>query len=173
MPPNIEEQHNTDLNSPSPSPIEYENDTINVSPSYESTNHDSQPDQSQSNDGKKPQHARSTFLDRLEQMPVLRAIPWRKDQELPAKLSSDSERVQKRGGALLATRGDIVAEACTQCVAGRGRFAHCIALGNWFQGACASCVFTSRGIKCGLRAQKGMWRNHFQGKKRLTIEQGR
>lgn len=154
MPPNIKEAHNADADSPFP--IEYE-DTINVSSNSHPSHDSPQDSQSLTKDGKEPQHAGPTFLSRLSQLPIQRSLPWRDGQELPPERSSDSERVQQRGACLLATRGSVAVEACTQCAAGRGRFTHCITLGNWFQGACASCVFTSRGNRCGLRVQKGMW----------------
>jgi len=42
---------------------------------------------------------------------------------------------------------------CEHCAAGYGRFSVCITLEHWFQGACSSCIFTSKGNKCSLRFQ--------------------
>jgi hypothetical protein len=42
---------------------------------------------------------------------------------------------------------------CSHCSAGFGRFSQCITLENWFQGACSTCIFTSKGNKCSLRFQ--------------------
>lgn len=91
------------------------------------------------------------FSEKLRTLPVVRPIPWRPGQELPPEKSSDSPRVQQRGAVLLATRGQIADPPCTHCAGGYGRFSECIALGNWFQGACSGCVFTSKGNKCSLR----------------------
>lgn len=91
------------------------------------------------------------FSEKLRTLPVVRPIPWRSGQELPPEKSSDSPRVQQRGAVLLATRGQIADPPCTHCAGGYGRFSECIALGNWFQGACSGCVFTSKGNKCSLR----------------------
>lgn len=94
-----------------------------------------------------------TFLDRISVLPEMREIPWRDGQALPVKRSSESSRVQQRGACLVATRGRVVQKPCTHCESGYGRFSHCIVLDEWFQGACATCIFTSKGNKCSLRVQ--------------------
>jgi hypothetical protein len=100
-----------------------------------------------------PTTAHVSFLDRLRTVPEVRPIPWRPGQELPAERSIDSPRMQQRGAIMLATRGHISEKPCTHCEAGYGRFSVCITLGNWFQGACSSCTFTSKGNRCSLRHQ--------------------
>ena len=42
---------------------------------------------------------------------------------------------------------------CEHCAAGLGRFTSCITLEHWFQGACSTCIFTSKGNKCSLRVE--------------------
>ncbi|KAG9238851.1 hypothetical protein BJ875DRAFT_479910 [Amylocarpus encephaloides] len=93
------------------------------------------------------------FLDRLRQLPEIRAIPWREGQELPREKAIDSPRVQQRGAILLSTRGNAVAAPCSHCAGGFGRFSQCVTLDAWFQGACSTCIFTSKGNKCSLRCQ--------------------
>jgi hypothetical protein len=93
------------------------------------------------------------FLDRLRALPVVREIPWRPGQELPPERSIDSPRVQQRGAILLSTRGAIAPNPCEHCASGYGRFSICVISGNWFQGACSGCIFTSKGNKCSLRFQ--------------------
>ncbi|TGO46818.1 hypothetical protein BCON_0306g00090 [Botryotinia convoluta] len=92
-----------------------------------------------------------TFLDRIKVLPEMRDLPWREDQELPPERSTESQRVQQRGACMVATRGRIMANPCSHCKQGYGRFSHCIVLEEWFQGACATCIFTSKGNKCSLR----------------------
>ncbi|KAG0649516.1 hypothetical protein D0Z07_4336 [Hyphodiscus hymeniophilus] len=148
MPPNIEEQqHDYEPNPAFPNEHEDENN--------QSTNFDSPNDSQSRSQTREPGQAGPTFLSRLSQLPIQRPLPWRTGQDLPPERSSESDRVQQRGASLLAARGTIATEPCTQCAAGRGRFSHCITLGNWFQGACSSCVFTSRGNRCSLRLQRG------------------
>src|SRR6187402_1592968 len=93
------------------------------------------------------------FLDRLRALPEKRAVPWRPGQELPPERSINSPRVQQRGAILLSTRGAVTETPCSHCAAGYGRFSVCITLEQWFQGACSSCIFTSKGNKCSLRFQ--------------------
>ncbi|CAG8973362.1 hypothetical protein HYALB_00000125 [Hymenoscyphus albidus] len=93
------------------------------------------------------------FLERLRALPEVRSIPWRPGQELPREKAIDSPRVQQRGAILLSTRGNVVESACSHCAGGFGRFAQCITLDPWFQGACSTCIFTSKGNKCSLRFQ--------------------
>ncbi|KAG4028893.1 hypothetical protein MFRU_018g00050 [Monilinia fructicola] len=92
-----------------------------------------------------------TFLDRIRVLPEMRDLPWRAGQSLPPEKSTDSQRVQQRGACMVATRGRIMPKPCTHCQSGFGRFSHCIVLEEWFQGACATCIFTSKGNKCSLR----------------------
>ncbi|APA05374.1 hypothetical protein sscle_01g001440 [Sclerotinia sclerotiorum 1980 UF-70] len=94
-----------------------------------------------------------TFLDRIKVLPEMRDLPWRDGQALPPEKSTESQRVQQRGACMVATRGRIMAKPCTHCEQGYGRFSHCIVLEEWFQGACATCIFTSKGNKCSLRIQ--------------------
>ncbi|CAD6449431.1 e8e68739-87ce-4a9f-adb7-2e91cf163cd9 [Sclerotinia trifoliorum] len=94
-----------------------------------------------------------TFLDRIKVLPEMRDLPWREGQTLPPEKSTESQRVQQRGACMVATRGRIMAKPCTHCEQGYGRFSHCIVLDEWFQGACATCIFTSKGNKCSLRIQ--------------------
>ena len=146
MPPNIPSQRATSPPN-SPFPIEHESPHRRTSHGSPSRSHTQSAEERTTG---------PTFLSRLSHLPTQRPLPWRLGQELPPERSLDSERVQQRGASLLATRGDVAGEPCSQCVAGQGRFTHCIALGNWFQGACASCVFTSRGNRCSLRLLRGM-----------------
>jgi hypothetical protein len=95
-----------------------------------------------------------TFLDRISLLPEIRPMPWRRDQELPPEKSTQSPRVQQRGACMVATRGRIMSPPCAHCAQGFGRFSACIVLDNWFQGACATCMFTSKGNRCSLRIQK-------------------
>merc|ERR1712093_862727 len=105
----------------------------------------------------KPNTANSNyipFLERLKRVPEVRpSIPWRPGQELPPEKAVDSPRVQQRGAVLLSTRGAIMPNPCEHCAGGYGRFSVCVTLRHWFQGACSSCVFTSKGNKCSLRTQ--------------------
>ncbi|KAH8784232.1 hypothetical protein F5882DRAFT_439451 [Hyaloscypha sp. PMI_1271] len=84
------------------------------------------------------------FLDRLQALPEVREIPWRRGQDLPPDKSIDSPRVQQRGAILLSTRGAVAPIPCEHCAAGYGRFSSCITLDQWFQGACSGCIFTSK-----------------------------
>ena len=93
------------------------------------------------------------FLERLRALPEIRPIPWRTGQELPPEKAINSSRVQQRGAILLSTRGKVMQMPCSHCSAGYGRFSQCITLDNWFQGACSTCIFTSKGNKCSLRFQ--------------------
>lgn len=109
-----------------------------------------------SNDPQSPENAPTRagyvpFLDRLRALPEVRSIPWRPGQELPPEKSVDSPRVQQRGAILLSTRGAVTDTQCDHCAAGYGRFSVCVTLESWFQGACSSCIFTSKGNKCSLR----------------------
>ncbi|KAL2061105.1 hypothetical protein VTL71DRAFT_9157 [Oculimacula yallundae] len=102
----------------------------------------------------KPHSNYTSFLDRLKLVPEVRSsIPWRPGQELPPEKALDSTRVQQRGATLLSTRGNVMATPCELCAGGYGRFVVCVTLKNWFQGACSSCIFTSKGNKCSLRTQ--------------------
>ncbi|KAF4635050.1 hypothetical protein G7Y89_g3046 [Cudoniella acicularis] len=102
----------------------------------------------------KPQPTNIPFLDRLRALPEVRSsIPWRPGQELGPEKAIDSPRVQQRGAILLIQRGKVADAPCTHCASGYGRFSQCITLEPWFQGACATCVFTSKGNKCSLRFQ--------------------
>lgn len=92
-----------------------------------------------------------TFLDRIKVLPEMRDIPWREGQTLPPERSTESQRVQQRGACMVATRGRVMTKPCTHCESGYGRFSQCIVLEEWFQGACATCIFTSKGNKCSLR----------------------
>lgn len=93
-------------------------------------------------------------IEGIAALPIVRAsIPWRPGQELPPEKSVDSQRVQQRGAALLSLRGNVAQTPCVQCAAGNGRFSQCIVLQPWFQGACCSCMFTSKGNKCSFRHQ--------------------
>ncbi|RDL35728.1 uncharacterized protein BP5553_06340 [Venustampulla echinocandica] len=92
-----------------------------------------------------------SHIERLRALPEVRPIPWRAGQELLPEKAIDSPRVQQRGAILLSTRGNVVGTPCTHCAAGFGRFSQCITLEPWFQGACSTCIFTSKGNKCSLR----------------------
>ncbi|CZT43646.1 uncharacterized protein RSE6_03712 [Rhynchosporium secalis] len=107
-----------------------------------------------SSSSSKPHSNYVSFLDKLKLLPEVRiSIPWRPGQELPPEKAGDSTRVQQRGAILLSTRGTAMADPCALCAGGYGRFAVCVTLENWFQGACSSCIFTSKGNKCSLRTQ--------------------
>ncbi|KAF8857947.1 hypothetical protein BDZ45DRAFT_726411 [Acephala macrosclerotiorum] len=93
------------------------------------------------------------FLERLRRLPPVREIPWRPGQELPPEKAEESPRVQQRGAILLSTRGKVMELKCEHCTRGYGRFSLCVTLDPWFQGACSSCIFTSKGNKCSLRFQ--------------------
>lgn len=153
MPPVIEDDGHDGVPN-SPFPIEYEDSiddsTINHEPTNNASPNDSQPTSTQ------PMDAAPTFLARLSQLPMRRSLPWREGHELPPERSTQSSRVQQRGACLLATRGDVNVKPCDHCLSGHGRFAHCITLGNWFQGACSSCIFTSKGNRCSFRVARGM-----------------
>jgi len=94
-------------------------------------------------------------LDPLRALPEIRAIPWYEGKELPTDKSTESSRVQTRGACLLASRGRVVDPPCNHCQNGIGRFSQCIALDDWFHGACATCQFATRGNLCSLRKDKG------------------
>jgi hypothetical protein len=97
-------------------------------------------------------------LDPLRALPELRLIPWYQGKELPLHKSTESTRVQTRGASLLASRGEVRDPPCTHCATGVGRFSQCIALDNWFHGACATCQFATRGNLCSLRQNKKVGR---------------
>ncbi|PVH82697.1 hypothetical protein DL98DRAFT_513790 [Cadophora sp. DSE1049] len=102
----------------------------------------------------KPNSNYVPFLERLKTLPEVRpSIPWRPGQELPPEKAVDSPRVQQRGAVLLSTRGAVMPNPCEHCAGGYGRFSVCVTLRHWFQGACSSCIFTSKGNKCSLRTQ--------------------
>lgn len=96
----------------------------------------------------------STLLDRLQKLEQVRPIPWRAGQELPPDKSTHSSRVQQRGATLLSTRGVVSNPPCQSCASGNGRFSVCVTADNWFRGACASCLFTSKGNRCSLRRER-------------------
>jgi hypothetical protein len=96
---------------------------------------------------------RIPFLDRLRQLPEKRTLPWQVGKDLPPDKSTNSPRVQQRGACLLATRGDVAEVPCDHCARGNGRFTACITLYPWFQGACSTCIFTSKANRCSLRVQ--------------------
>jgi hypothetical protein len=153
MPPSVQNDNHY-VDHESLDPIEYEEigeQSFNDQPTNNAPPHDSQSSTNQ------PKDAAPTFLGRLSQLPMQRSLPWREGQELPPERSTGSPRVQQRGACLLATRGNINDRPCDLCAAGLGRFTHCITLGNWFQGACSSCIFTSKGNRCSARLQRGMW----------------
>jgi hypothetical protein len=95
----------------------------------------------------------NALLNRLEELPKLRSIPWRPGLELPREQCIDSARMQKRVATLLVMRGKIADTPCSLCVAGRGRFSLCVRLDPWFVGACASCSFMSRAKDCSFREE--------------------
>lgn len=166
MPTNIEDDN---LDNESLDPIEYEEHG-------ETSFNDQQKNNTSPNDSQtsinQPKNASPTFLARLSQLPIQRSLPWREGQELPPERSTASSRVQQRGACLLATRGIINDNSCNHCKAGRGRFTDCIVLGNWFQGACANCVFTSKGNRCSSRLERGMYLFNGKGRIKLTASQG-
>lgn len=90
-------------------------------------------------------------LDKLRALPKVREIPFYEGKELPADRSTESTRVQTRGACLLASRGEVQTPPCTHCASGVGRFSQCIALDDWFHGACATCQLATRGNLCSLR----------------------
>jgi hypothetical protein len=93
-------------------------------------------------------------LDPLRALPEVRPIPWYEGKELPTEKSTESTRVQTRGACLLASRGRVVDPPCNHCQSGVGRFSQCIALDDWFHGACATCQLATRGNLCSLRKDK-------------------
>jgi len=147
MPPAVEQN---DIGSQDLS-HEYKLDDPNSEASQQSPATRDAHDQAQSSP--RPGSVHIPFLDRLRALPEVRSIPWRPGQELPPERSIDSPRVQQRGAILLSTRGRRAEKPCEHCAAGYGRFSVCITLEHWFQGACSSCIFTSKGNKCSLRFQ--------------------
>ncbi|RDW92001.1 hypothetical protein BP5796_01395 [Coleophoma crateriformis] len=97
----------------------------------------------------KPQS--STYFHALEALPTQRAIPWRKGKELPPEKALKSARVQVRSGCILSIKGQPIEPKCDHCAQSSSRLTHCIALPNWFHGACAACVMRARGSQCTLR----------------------
>lgn len=97
-------------------------------------------------------------LDPLRALPARRPMPWYHGKELPPHKSTESRRVQTRGASLLASRGKVREPPCTHCATGVGRFSACIALDEWFHGACATCQFATRGNLCSLRQSKEVGR---------------
>lgn len=93
-------------------------------------------------------------LDPLRALPEIRPIPWYAGKELPIDKSTESTRVQTRGACLLASRGQVQNQPCNHCQSGVGRFSLCIALDDWFHGACATCQLATRGNLCSLRTNK-------------------
>lgn len=95
-------------------------------------------------------------LEGLRALPPVREIPFYEGKELPLEKTINSPRVQTRGASLLATRGNVRNPPCTHCATGLGRFSQCIALDDWFHGACATCQLGTRGNHCSLRKQESM-----------------
>lgn len=93
----------------------------------------------------------STYFHALEAMPTVRAIPWREGKDLAPEKGLESARVQVRTGCILAIKGQVIEAKCDHCAQPQSRFTHCIALPNWFRGACAACVMRARGSQCTLR----------------------
>ena len=155
MPPSVQDKATTTMSTTSLSiqsnMKRLTNSPFNDQPTNNAALHDSLSSTNQ------PKDAAPTFLGRLSQLPMQRPLPWREGQELPPERSTGSPRVQQRGACLLATRGNVNDRPCDLCAAGLGRFTRCITLGNWFQGACSSCIFTSKGNRCSSRLQRGMW----------------
>ncbi|KAF4630610.1 hypothetical protein G7Y89_g7534 [Cudoniella acicularis] len=92
-------------------------------------------------------------LSGLRALPEVRPIPWATGKELPPDKSTESPRTQTRGAFLLSTRGIVRNPPCTHCATGAGRFALCISLEAWFQGACSTCQMATRGNLCSLRVE--------------------
>jgi len=105
-----------------------------------------------------PQRRRSTRakpsgdqLDDLRTLPEIRSIPWKAGQELSPEQSIEAQRVQTKGACLLATRGQVRDPPCSHCSKDLGRFTLCIALDDWFNGACATCQLATRANQCEFR----------------------
>ncbi|RDW79607.1 hypothetical protein BP6252_04245 [Coleophoma cylindrospora] len=94
----------------------------------------------------------STYFHALEALPTQRAIPWKKGKEMPPEKSLMSARVQVRTGCILSIKGQPVEPKCDHCaLSSSSKLTQCIALPNWFHGACAACVMRARGAQCTLR----------------------
>ena len=99
----------------------------------------------------------TTMEDRLAAMPELRPLPWRSGVEEGADVETggESRRKQIRFGCLLATRGEVQEPGCNSCINGRGKFSICIALDDYFKGACASCQLSGRPNRCSIKKGDG------------------
>ena len=90
-------------------------------------------------------------LDDLRALPEIRPIPWRTGKELSHEQSVEAQRVQTRGACLLVTRGQVRDPPCSHCSKDVGRFSLCVALDDWFNGACATCYLVARPNQCEFR----------------------
>ena len=116
---------------------------------------DTTPDNRHDHDSHESNHdfRRTTFLNRLKELPEKRAPPWQLGKVLPPVKCTDSPRGQQRNACILETRGDVAETPCEHCERGNGRFSTCIMLYPWLQGACSTCIFTSKANRCSLRIQ--------------------
>lgn len=94
----------------------------------------------------------ATSLEALRSLPEKRSLPWRVGHELVNE--SEIKRPQQKGALLLATRGVVQPKKCLSCEIGNGRFEVCVTLEGYFGGACASCVFPSKGSGCSFRKER-------------------
>ncbi|KAI9047235.1 hypothetical protein LZ554_008689 [Drepanopeziza brunnea f. sp. 'monogermtubi'] len=151
MPPTIDESIEYEQDdSPRELPTKFPSDLD--SPSPQQTLNNTPPARA----GHTHQHrvAVGTQLSYLTSLPIVRQIPWKDGQALQGIKSFDDERPHIRGAVLLSMRGEIAQKECEKCARGSGRFKHCIYLDDIFQGACATCYYSSRGAYCTLRLEK-------------------
>lgn len=94
----------------------------------------------------------ASSLEALKNLPEKRELPWRPGQELPDEY--EFKRPQQKGAVFLAARGEVQSRPCRVCQNENGRFTLCVALDQYFGGACASCVFPSKGSQCSLRRDR-------------------
>jgi len=94
----------------------------------------------------------ASSLEQLKNLPPKRELPWRAGLELTDDY--EFKRPQQKGAVFLAARGEVQSQPCRICENGNGRFTLCVALDQYFGGACASCVFPSKGSQCTLRKDK-------------------
>jgi len=92
-----------------------------------------------------------TTIDRLQALPELRPIPWKNGvQHDPVTFKLHEQKC----AILLSTRGEVSDLACEYCSKELGYFEECIRIGDWYNGACASCIWNRKGKHCTLRDQK-------------------
>lgn len=103
-----------------------------------------------------------TMEARLKQVSEKREMPWRPEVDPITQIETGGEERRKhiRLAHLLATRGQVQIPPCQHCANGYGKFKVCVALANYFKGACASCRLNGRPDRCSVKNSEG--RRHHE-----------